>query len=502
MNDDEITATASPCQTLWYTAPARDWLEGLPIGTGRLAAMVMGTHKRDRLALNHEWLWKGTHRFRDTEKRSHLLGGVRELLLAGNYEEGTDAGNEAFGGPKYGTHHVDPYQPAGDLYVEFNHGVTHDYRRELDLKRACAAVSYQTKRETYSRQYIAHLKEDLILIRLEAGGKPFTCTVWLDRNYDPDCELTFSSSETIVAMDASIRDGIDFRVEARLWHKGGRAHVVQGAKITVDDAEEIIISINVGTSAGGGSPAAECAAGRLSEPPIWDELFRSHVDAYSRHYDVLELDMPLDAPDIPTDARIRSLREGERDPALGLLYFNYGRYLLCASTAAASARGTGPPTTIEKLSLLAFSGNSIPKDCRILFKSTSESSNQRFTNPEAFPRLNTTVRFARRICRPFTHKLRRSLTTCRCVPLGTCPANRSSAAVCVRGCTFVLAQLRRPPWGESVSLGSAATEAYVMAANPKNQNARIVSLAVIAPHLLIGNLIPRRRLQMALGVRG
>ena len=66
---------------LWYTAPAREWLEGLPIGTGRLAAMVLGTHRRERIALNHEWLWKGTNRVRDTEPRSHHLSEARQLLL-------------------------------------------------------------------------------------------------------------------------------------------------------------------------------------------------------------------------------------------------------------------------------------------------------------------------------------------------------------------------------------------------------------------------------------
>lgn len=66
---------------LWYRQPPRDWLEALPIGTGRLAAMVMGTYKLERISLNHEWLWEGTNRKRDNEVRNHLLPEVRKLLL-------------------------------------------------------------------------------------------------------------------------------------------------------------------------------------------------------------------------------------------------------------------------------------------------------------------------------------------------------------------------------------------------------------------------------------
>ena len=144
-NNTESRKYAEMNKKLWYIAPSREWIEGLPIGTGRLAAMVMGTVKRERIALNHEWLWKGTNRFRDTEKRSHLLNSVRNLLLQGKYEEGTKAGNDVFagkGGISGEPNRVDPYQPAGDLYFELNHGVIHDYQRSLDLETALATVSY------------------------------------------------------------------------------------------------------------------------------------------------------------------------------------------------------------------------------------------------------------------------------------------------------------------------------------------------------------------------
>jgi alpha-L-fucosidase 2 len=332
-------------QKLWYTAPAREWLDGLPIGTGRLAAMVMGSVKRERIALNHEWLWKGVSRFRDTQKSSHLLNNVRKLLLKGKYKEGTKAGNDAFGG-KGGISgepcRTDPYQPAGDLYFELNHGCVHNYKRTLDLKTASVTVTYDSdanvahdsERRRFSRQYIAHLKEDFILVRITAEGKPFDCTVWLDRLYDPECELQFSTVTNLLAMNGNIKNGLDFRVESNVYHQGGEISVVQDRKLAITDTKEVLISINIGTSAHDSSSEKECRKNRLSTQN-WQELFDVHVQEHSRHYGGLELTLPFDEPDIPTDERIKRVRNGRSDPGLTLLYFNYGRYLLCASSANA-----------------------------------------------------------------------------------------------------------------------------------------------------------------------
>ncbi len=325
-------ATADAHHKLWYTGPARDWLEGLPIGSGRLAAMVMGSHKRERVALNHEWLWKGPNRHRDNKDAAHLLPEVRELLLAGKYDEGTKAGNDAFGSMELGVARVDPYQPAGDLYFELNHNCIAGYRRELDLKDAAVTVTYGAG-QLITREYIAHLTKDVILVRIAGDSKPFDCTIWLDRNHDPDCALTFTATESALAMDGDIKDGIEFRVESHVWHTGGTASVIDGHKILVEGATEIIIATDVGTSATGQQPEAECAAKRLPEAPVWADLFKEHVEENARHYGGFNLDLPLDEPDLPTDVRMRRVRDGESDPALALLYFNFGRYLLCASSA-------------------------------------------------------------------------------------------------------------------------------------------------------------------------
>lgn len=323
---------------LWYKAPARDWMDGLPIGNGRLAAMVMGTYKRERIALNHEWLWSGTNRKRDTKVRSHLLPEVRKLLLNGNYAEGTRAANAAFGGDggvSGKRNRVDPYQPAGDLYIEFTHGFVYDYVRTLDLDTAGVTVCYETGPK-HTRSYMAHLVEDVILVRVEQNGNPFDCVAWLDRNYTPGCAMAFDTTTELITMDGRIKGGVDFRVQTAVWHKGGDAEVLDGRKLVLRGVTEAIFAIDIGVSARGRKATVECNPLKLKSPVDWSALTDSHVQEHRKHFGSMSLDLKLKEPDLPTDERIRRLRAGKPDPHLPLLYFNFGRYLLCASSALAS----------------------------------------------------------------------------------------------------------------------------------------------------------------------
>lgn len=322
---------------LWYASPPARWSEGLPIGTGRIAAMVMGTVKRDRIALNHEWLWRGDHRRRDNEVRAGLLPGVRELLLAGRYEEGTRAGNEAFGGGGgiSGTpNRVDPYQPAGDLYLEFNHDVDADYRRELDLETAQVTVGYQASGRRFTREYLAHLVEDLILVRVSAEGRPFDVAVWLDRLFDPGCALDLSAASDRLDMSGRFASGVEFAVRAALRTRGGASRAA-GRRIEITGTEELIVAVDIGTSAQGRRAADEAA--RCAVPTdAWEEVVRRHRAEHARHYGGLSLEIDAPVPSVPTDERIRAYRAGADDPGFVLTYFNFGRYLLCASSARAS----------------------------------------------------------------------------------------------------------------------------------------------------------------------
>ena len=320
---------------LWYSTPATEWKDGLPIGTGRLAAMVLGDPRAERVALNHEWLWRGANRCRDTEPRADRLAEVRELLLSGQYEEGTRKGDEAFGsvsGQQDRPNQVDAYQPAGDLCFELDHGEVTEYRRQLDLGSGLVQVEYAGDGVRYQRDYLAHLGCDLILVRIRAS-QPVSGRLWLDRVADEACLVERAATPNQLAMEGIFHRGIAFRVEARVHVRGGTVGA-EGHVLRVVGAEEILVAIDVGTSATGMAPVQECRQ-QILDGVDWDELVSQHQREYTDYYGGLQVQ--LSAPDDarPTDERMAARRGGGDDPTLPLLYFNYGRYLLVASTATA-----------------------------------------------------------------------------------------------------------------------------------------------------------------------
>ncbi len=320
---------------LWYAEPAARFIDGLPVGTGRLAAMVLGGAARERLALNHEWLWRGNHRRRDVAPAADRLPEVRRLLLEERWEEAARLANEAFGGAG-GTsgrpHRVDPYSPAGDLAIEIGRTTVSEYRRELDLDEARATVSFVCGRCRVRRETVAHLTEDRILTRITMTEQPPDTALWLDRIVDPDCRLRFRTVPGGLLMDGRFESGLRFRVQAAVRSDG--AATVERGRLVIRGAHEILVAVNIGVGVRGRTPDGEC--GPLAVPEgSWDDLLASHRREHRRHFGGLSLDLPLATPDLPTDRRIDAYRRGADDPALPLLYFTYGRYLLCASCANA-----------------------------------------------------------------------------------------------------------------------------------------------------------------------
>lgn len=359
---------------IWYEYPAREFIEGLPIGTGRLAAMVLGRTKRERVALNHEWLWRGQHRNRDNRRVAHRLDDVRSLLLDGDYEAGTRAANEAFGnftGSRPTTeprNRVDPYQPAGDLYIELNHGPVAGYRRELDFTTGTATVSYRADGTRFVREYSAHIGRDVLLLRFSAGGAPFDVRVWLDRIFDPGCTTSAGGSDERLFLDGHFSGGIDFRVEVEFRHDRGERSIDSAGRLSLSGTRELILAVTIGTSVrldqagrpqSDGTPEDECVAHRIdfevllasaavedsapltAEPQsgleeLWKALIAENRAELAKQLGGFLLDVPIDDPDAPTDTRLARMRRGDDDPGLVLTYFNYGRYLLAASSATAS----------------------------------------------------------------------------------------------------------------------------------------------------------------------
>ena len=327
---------------LWYRKPATEWKEGLAIGNGRLAGMVLGAPGHDRVALNHEWLWRGENRERDIEPRYHKLAEVRGLFFAGDMFAASTAANDAFGGPG-GTsskkNRVDPYQPLGDLYLDFAHEAVDDYRRRLDLDTAIAVAEYQADGVHFDRAFFAHAAHPVMVVRLACSpGHRFPARASLARIEDPDCTLTPWATETAFGYEGTFPEGARFAIEARLLPADGLAITpsAEAAALDLDVQDAAVIVLAAAVTHDGCDPKPQCQEQFAGVPGDWGELVASHLEAHQARYGRVALHLGgEDRSDTPTDERLAALRAGEEDDNLLATYFNFGRYLLIASSADA-----------------------------------------------------------------------------------------------------------------------------------------------------------------------
>ena len=324
-------------KTIQLTSPADEWKQGFPVGTGRLAAMVLGTHDPERIALNHEWLWTGQTRDRDNIPCADRLDEIRALLMNGEYEKGTNLANHVYspwGGTLYETtpNRIDNYQPAGDLLVHLAHGPVTNYSRALDLDGGLVTISYVSSGVRYRREIYADFVHDLILVRLVAEA-PFNATFRLARVEDKRCTVRSAATPGSLSLEGAFSGGMAFRICAGLLLRGGAA-TVDGDAIAVRDTEEALVWLNIGTSAKGDQPRNESDRG-LPGDWNWDVALAAHRIAFAEAYDGMTLSCDVPANEQPTDKRLAALRAGTADPGLAVLFFNFGRYLLLTATARA-----------------------------------------------------------------------------------------------------------------------------------------------------------------------
>ena len=207
--------------TLLLAKPAEQWLDAFPIGNGRIGAMVFGGTCTERLALNHENLWRGVTRDRTTTPVHEHLPEIRQKLLAGEWIEGAQLATKYLSGHEA---RVQPYQPVGDLTLRFEgHDSPIDYRRSLNIADGIAEVSYGIGGTNYRRQVFASAEHGVIVVHI-AADKPgsISAHIGLDRIDDADCTLEPWSVGSAFGFKGRFVEGIEFAVEARVSAIGGR----------------------------------------------------------------------------------------------------------------------------------------------------------------------------------------------------------------------------------------------------------------------------------------
>lgn len=346
---DAITAP-----TLWYREPARNWNEALPVGNGRLGAMVFGGIDQERLQLNEQTLWDGYPRDRINPEALGTLPEIRWLLFEGRNEEATRlAGKTMMGLPD----RIDSYQTLGDLLIRdldapAGDQVSAAYRRELDLDSAVATTTYQRDGVTITREVFASASDKVLVVHLRAsraGG--INAAVSLSRAMDAQC---FSEHNDELVLRGRIkrvneltRVLVGMRFEARLIARGdGGTISSRDGTLTISGANSATIILAAATDYRGGEPEELCRAAIQHAAGLSLATLRSrHLAEHRRLFRRVALDLGgASARAKPTNQRLDDLRRGTPDPDLEATYFQFGRYLLISSS-----RPGGLPANLQGL---------------------------------------------------------------------------------------------------------------------------------------------------------
>ena len=346
-----------PACELWYKQPASKWEQALPLGNGRLGAMVFGTVPSERLQLNEESLWAGEPTDAYPEDFAEHLTALQQLVLAGRISEARRFGTKSMTASPTSFR---SYEPLADLIFSFGHGPeVKGYRRELNLETGVARVSYQAGGNRWEREVLISAVDDVIAVRLaiDAPGK-LNVEVRLTR--DKDMKVA-AVTDNRLHMDGQIVDiaapdghddnpggsgpgGEHMRFAGRLLARAVKGTVkADGDTIAIRDADEALIlftaatdysleKMNFDRTVDPGQRAD--AILRRAAQKGWPGLRRDHVAEHRSYFNRVSLDLSgaEERQRQPTDERLAALRQGGEDPGLASLYFQYGRYLLMSSS--------------------------------------------------------------------------------------------------------------------------------------------------------------------------
>lgn len=328
-----------PTTNAWQNSPG--WVQALPVGNGRLGAMIYGGVEEERVQLNEETLWSGEPDDADDPNAPRALPEIRRLLFEGKYAQAQQMALERFvcrgAGSGHGNGANVPfgcYQMLGDLRLYFpDHREPRDYSRELDLRNAIVRVEYRVGDVTYTREHFASAPDNVLVIRISAsspGGLNLSAS--LSR---PEYARVSGEPPDQLVLFGRLYHGRGMRYAARLRAiaEGGSVSI-EGNTLHVRKADAVTLLLSAVTDYRGHEPLAESAKHlRRASRYDYSELKRRHIEDYRRLFERVTLNLGGEqACTLPTDERLERLRRGEHDPHLCALYFQFGRYLLISSS--------------------------------------------------------------------------------------------------------------------------------------------------------------------------
>ena len=326
---------------LLYEHAASAWEEALPIGNGRMGAMVFGGPAVDRIQFNEETLWSGKPHDYSHEGAYGSLSVIRELLWQGRQEEAEKLALEKFMSVPL---RQEKYQPFGDILLSFpGHETVKNYRRELDISNSVCRTSYMVGDTLFTREYIASYPDNIIAINLTSGRKKaLTFDIMLKSLHEGFSVVT--TDDGIIEMNVRIKDGaLRGTAMIRVVAKGG--HVTAGDKVLhVEKANRVVLWLAAATNFVdpkdvSGDPETRCIK-YLSDlgNKSFNRVKKTHIADYQKYFNRFSIFLGSSGTEsLPTVERISRIPVA-MDNSLAALYVQYGRYLMLAS----SREGTYP----------------------------------------------------------------------------------------------------------------------------------------------------------------
>lgn len=355
-------ADTDPALTMRFEQPAEQWADALPVGNGRLGAMVFGDVKTERIALNEDTLWSGAPRNWNNPGAKSELAVVRKLVIEDKDYSGADKECRKMQGP-----FNDAYEPLGDLLIEFDgEQEAHSYRRSLDLDSAVARVEYQAGASTYIREVFVSTPDQVIVIRLTASrSQSLNCTLKLTSQMQSSSKASgetillsgkapsvsvpnYLKSDYPIHYSATEGKGMHFAAFLQAQVKGGSITAKPDGSLRLEHANEATLMIGASTGFRGFNVDPDFPLPKVIEAarkPVlaaaskpYHEILEQHLVDHRKYFRRVSLKLGDSLSDtLPTDQRVADFPT-KPDPALLALYFNFGRYLLITS----SRPGTQP----------------------------------------------------------------------------------------------------------------------------------------------------------------
>lgn len=346
---NKTVAQEKEALVLWYNAPAADWNEALPLGNGRLGAMVYGIPEHENIQLNESTLWAGGPHRNDNPDAKGALSEIRTLLFDGKYKEAHNLANAKIISK---TSHGMPYETVGNLRLDFlNHGEYSNYQRALDIENAVNTTTYTSNGIEYKREMFTSFTDQVLVMRLTANKKgqlsftadmdrPEPAKVTVSTEGDNILKMTGFGSDNLnkrLKNTAAIKGEVEFQSRVKIVNEGGSVSATNNT-LAVENADTVTLYISVATNFVNYQDVSANAHQRATdyitkaEQKDYNELLKDHSEFYQNYFNRVSLNLGASTfENEPTDVRIKGFST-VNDPSLAALYFQFGRYLLISSS--------------------------------------------------------------------------------------------------------------------------------------------------------------------------